>query len=175
MNDNVAHTSGYLIWLFKIPCEGVQSCDSCLCDSDFYLIWIFFFSFWFILQVGQLREISNKVHNAELKLFLEVERGPVIFILWSCILFWYNETLSKHSPVDKLRYYLGFMSHCITWEDKGWYITFFQVIWSWERGATVLNVLIFNIYWGRRWTWVDIKCFSLWWQLCWQTLCEQHW
>ncbi|KAH9699310.1 ubiquitin carboxyl-terminal hydrolase 12 [Citrus sinensis] len=28
--------------------------------------------------VGQLREVSNKVHNAELKLFLEVERGPVI-------------------------------------------------------------------------------------------------
>ncbi|CAN4100824.1 unnamed protein product [Withania somnifera] len=26
--------------------------------------------------VGQLREISNKVHNAELKLFLEVELGP---------------------------------------------------------------------------------------------------
>ncbi|KDO45122.1 hypothetical protein CISIN_1g0374612mg, partial [Citrus sinensis] len=26
--------------------------------------------------VGQLREVSNKVHNAELKLFLEVERGP---------------------------------------------------------------------------------------------------
>ncbi|GAU14502.1 hypothetical protein TSUD_250440 [Trifolium subterraneum] len=30
------------------------------------------------LRVGQLREISNKVHNAELKLFLEVERGPVV-------------------------------------------------------------------------------------------------
>ncbi|XP_058743178.1 ubiquitin C-terminal hydrolase 13-like isoform X5 [Vicia villosa] len=27
-------------------------------------------------SVGQLREISNKVHNAELKLFLEVEHGP---------------------------------------------------------------------------------------------------
>ncbi|KAI5393497.1 ubiquitin carboxyl-terminal hydrolase 13, variant 2, partial [Lathyrus oleraceus] len=26
-------------------------------------------------QVGQLREVSNKVHNAELKLFLEVEKG----------------------------------------------------------------------------------------------------
>ncbi|MCH90336.1 ubiquitin carboxyl-terminal hydrolase 12-like, partial [Trifolium medium] len=25
--------------------------------------------------VGQLREVSNKVHNAELKLFLEVEKG----------------------------------------------------------------------------------------------------
>lgn len=25
-----------------------------------------------------MREVSNKVHNAELKLFLEVERGPVI-------------------------------------------------------------------------------------------------
>ncbi|GJN34912.1 hypothetical protein PR202_gb23621 [Eleusine coracana subsp. coracana] len=27
-------------------------------------------------SVGQLREVSNKAHNAELKLFLEVERGP---------------------------------------------------------------------------------------------------
>ncbi|GLT61911.1 hypothetical protein SLA2020_345830 [Shorea laevis] len=27
-------------------------------------------------SVGQLREMSNKTHNAELKLFLEVERGP---------------------------------------------------------------------------------------------------
>lgn len=31
----------------------------------------------FIAQVGQLREVSNKAHNAELKLFLEVELGPV--------------------------------------------------------------------------------------------------
>ena len=30
-----------------------------------------------IAQVGQLREVSNKAHNAELKLFLEVELGPV--------------------------------------------------------------------------------------------------
>ncbi|GAY64162.1 hypothetical protein CUMW_231490 [Citrus unshiu] len=29
-----------------------------------------------LFKVGQLREVSNKVHNAELKLFLEVERGP---------------------------------------------------------------------------------------------------
>ncbi|GLT96291.1 hypothetical protein SLE2022_139260 [Rubroshorea leprosula] len=27
-------------------------------------------------SVGQLREVSNKTHNAELKLFLEIERGP---------------------------------------------------------------------------------------------------
>lgn len=31
----------------------------------------------FALQVGSLREVSNKAHNAELKLFLEVEFGPV--------------------------------------------------------------------------------------------------
>ena len=30
------------------------------------------------VQVGQLREVSNKGHNAELKLFLEVELGLVI-------------------------------------------------------------------------------------------------
>jgi len=42
LNNNVAHASGYLIWLFKILCEGVQSCDSCLCDTDFYLIWNYF-------------------------------------------------------------------------------------------------------------------------------------
>jgi hypothetical protein len=30
------------------------------------------------VQVGQLREVSNKAHNAELKLFLEVELGLVI-------------------------------------------------------------------------------------------------
>jgi len=30
-----------------------------------------------LLQVGQLREVSNKVHNAELKLFLEVELSAV--------------------------------------------------------------------------------------------------
>ncbi|RRT74941.1 hypothetical protein B296_00013281, partial [Ensete ventricosum] len=29
-----------------------------------------------IIKVGQLREVSNKAHNAELKLFLEVELGP---------------------------------------------------------------------------------------------------
>lgn len=33
-----------------------------------------------VLQVGQLREVSNKVHNAELKLFLEVEMGLVIIM-----------------------------------------------------------------------------------------------
>ena len=32
---------------------------------------------WY-LQVGQLREVSNKSNNAELKLFLEVELGPVM-------------------------------------------------------------------------------------------------
>lgn len=32
------------------------------------------------LQVGQLREVSNKVNNAELKLFLEVELGLVMFL-----------------------------------------------------------------------------------------------
>lgn len=31
------------------------------------------------MQVGALREVSNKAHNAELKLFLEVEYGPVCF------------------------------------------------------------------------------------------------
>lgn len=31
-----------------------------------------------VFQVGHLREVSNKTHNAELKLFLEVEFGPVI-------------------------------------------------------------------------------------------------
>jgi hypothetical protein len=30
------------------------------------------------IQVGQLKELVNKAHNAELKLFLEVELGPVI-------------------------------------------------------------------------------------------------
>ncbi|KAB1226939.1 Ubiquitin carboxyl-terminal hydrolase 13 [Morella rubra] len=34
------------------------------------------FYFTALILVGQLREVSNKVHNAELKLFLEVERGP---------------------------------------------------------------------------------------------------
>lgn len=29
------------------------------------------------MQVGQLREFSNKNHNAELKLFLEIETGQV--------------------------------------------------------------------------------------------------
>ncbi|KAJ0084074.1 hypothetical protein Patl1_30179 [Pistacia atlantica] len=36
---------------------------------------VFFFFFILVFWVGQLRETSNKVHNAELKLFLEVERG----------------------------------------------------------------------------------------------------
>ncbi|KAB1200300.1 Ubiquitin carboxyl-terminal hydrolase 12 [Morella rubra] len=31
--------------------------------------------FWGYIKVGQLREVSNKTHNAELKLFLEVELG----------------------------------------------------------------------------------------------------
>lgn len=31
-----------------------------------------------LLQVGQLREVSSKAHNAELKLFLEVELGLVM-------------------------------------------------------------------------------------------------
>lgn len=30
------------------------------------------------VQVGQIKDITNKAHNAELKLFLEVEFGPVI-------------------------------------------------------------------------------------------------
>lgn len=39
-------------------------------------------------QVGQLREVSNKAHNAELKLFLEVELGPVM-MCWSCYHFFF--------------------------------------------------------------------------------------
>lgn len=41
----------------------------------------------FIAQVGQLREVSNKAHNAELKLFLEVELGPVNIIYYLIFLF----------------------------------------------------------------------------------------
>lgn len=37
-------------------------------------------------QVGQLREISNKAQNAELKLFLEVEFGLVTGVAF-CMLF----------------------------------------------------------------------------------------
>ena len=44
----------------------------------------------YIVQVGLLREVSNKPHNAELKLFLEVESGLVktfSVILWNDFLF----------------------------------------------------------------------------------------
>ncbi|CAJ1965194.1 unnamed protein product [Sphenostylis stenocarpa] len=44
--------------------EEAQSVNSHFLLGDF----VFYF-------VGQLREVSNKVHNAELKLFLEVEMG----------------------------------------------------------------------------------------------------
>jgi ubiquitin carboxyl-terminal hydrolase 7 len=37
-------------------------------------VWILFL--FLFLQVGQLREASNKAHNAELKLFLEVHFSP---------------------------------------------------------------------------------------------------
>jgi hypothetical protein len=40
----------------------------------------------FTAQVGQLREISNKAQNAELKLFLEVEFG-LVMICWNCASF----------------------------------------------------------------------------------------
>lgn len=37
--------------------------------------------------MGQLREVSNKAHNAELKLFLEVETGVVVTFYNSCLFF----------------------------------------------------------------------------------------
>lgn len=44
------------------------------------------------LQVGLLREVSNKAHNAELKLFLEVEFGLVKkrchFKTWDYVNYW---------------------------------------------------------------------------------------
>lgn len=39
------------------------------------------------LQVGQLREVSNKANNAELKLFLEVEFGQVVFFSHNMVMF----------------------------------------------------------------------------------------
>ncbi|KAG6401642.1 hypothetical protein SASPL_138506 [Salvia splendens] len=41
-----------------------------------YVILFYFIVHAYVLQVGTLREVSNKAHNAELKLFLEVEHGP---------------------------------------------------------------------------------------------------
>lgn len=34
-----------------------------------------------VFQVGHLREASNKAHNAELKLFLEVQRLGAVYFL----------------------------------------------------------------------------------------------
>jgi hypothetical protein len=97
---------------FHIDCFGSYSfffVHQFIYDLKF----IFFLSFWFKLQVGELK-VVNKVHKAELKLFLEVEHGPVTFILWSCIL--YFDTTKHHSSkilymIDKLHYYIGFVSH----------------------------------------------------------------
>lgn len=36
--------------------------------------------------MGQLREVSNKTHTAELKLFLEIELGLVMSILLNLLL-----------------------------------------------------------------------------------------
>lgn len=44
-----------------------------------------------VFQVGHLREVSNKTHNAELKLFLEVEFGPVIHSYsYGCYNLWFE-------------------------------------------------------------------------------------
>jgi len=55
--------------------------------TSFCAIWCcsYFLLICFALQVGQLREVSNKVHNAELKLFLEVELGLVIFVFMEVV------------------------------------------------------------------------------------------
>jgi hypothetical protein len=45
----------------------------------------------------------------------------------------------KHIHVDKLHCYLGFTPHSTTQEERGQYITFFQVIWFRKRRAAVLN------------------------------------
>lgn len=68
-----------------------------------------------VLQVGQLREVSNKVHNAELKLFLEVEMGMVTFVLlkFKINLFLLNFT-GQNSPAEHLHSCLGFMSNRTT-------------------------------------------------------------
>jgi len=59
-----------------------------------------------------------------------------------------------------LRCFLGFKTYCTTGKDKGWYITFLQVIWSWLGGATVLSdVFILTCGCGKRWIFVDINVF----------------
>lgn len=45
---------------------------------DCFLINLVLMIFLNVFQVGQLREVSNKANNAELKLFLEVEFGLVM-------------------------------------------------------------------------------------------------
>jgi hypothetical protein len=67
------------IWIMELS-SAVHT--SIFCEGILFLI-VFSAS-----QVGQLREVSNKAHNAELKLFLEVELG-LVMILVLCFLLYY--------------------------------------------------------------------------------------
>lgn len=88
-----------------------------------------------VLQVGQLREVSNKVNNAELKLFLEVELGLVMLLPP----YRFNSSkFSSSSFTNALLYHSGFTAYSSSWQDERWYFTFFQALWSWERRATVV-------------------------------------
>lgn len=61
-----------------------------------------------VLQVGQLREVSNKVNNAELKLFLEVELGLVMLLPP----YRFNSSkFSSSSFTNALLYHSGFTAY----------------------------------------------------------------
>lgn len=101
-----------------------------------------------VFQVGQLREVSNKANNAELKLYLEVEFGLVMdyclliflfrvrkFCLGKVLYFCVCQVLSF--AIFWFVYSSGFATLSSTWEDQRRYSSIFQTVWPSERGDEV--------------------------------------
>lgn len=98
-------------------------CTSKLKNATCLSIFHIFLGLWFVFlvlrvlrcwQVGQLREVSNKVHNAELKLFLEVEKGMVTFIVEIVYFLIAENIIIQTQYFENLYFCVGFVSHCTT-------------------------------------------------------------
>lgn len=100
-----------------------------------------------VFQVGQLREVSNKANNAELKLYLEVEFGLVMDYCYSSSCFAFGNFVGAGAILLCMSSFIfcifwfvhsaGFATLSSTWENQRRYSSIFQTVWPSERGDEV--------------------------------------
>jgi hypothetical protein len=126
--------------------------NHCMCCAALQCLYDMKLFIFFLTQIaGWTIESGKKWWRSRIKIVFgsSAWAGNIYIMKFYTILMAWNK-LFKYNSANKLHYYLGFIPDCTTREEWGWYITFFQVIWSWRRGATVLNIFFcyFTIWWG---------------------------